>query len=310
MNQYVAGLNWTDEQWARVVKSVKQEAERTRVAAKALPIYGPVSEDTLSVPNLSIDPPAAAPLIPPAAPGLVTTRIEVNSATGTVLATISMLVYVRTHEAADPELGAVLTMFRRAGNYIARIEDALMFNGQSAAGALPPLVGPAIPFAQVTNGRSQWGLIGGPAPLVLAPPHPAAAVVRGPIAAAAPGVSVVTAVVNSITALENNGYGPPYACIFGNNLYRDVHTPTVNYTLPREPIMALLAGGPLLRSSVIAPDYGAVISYESGQIEQVLASDVCVKFLYVSEEPRYVLRVSERVALRVRDWGAVVNIVP
>ena len=34
MNQYVAQLPWTDEQWARVTKTVKQEAERTRVAAK------------------------------------------------------------------------------------------------------------------------------------------------------------------------------------------------------------------------------------------------------------------------------------
>jgi hypothetical protein len=72
----------------------------------------------------------------------------------------------------------------------------------------------------------------------------------------------------------------------------------------------MLEGGPLLRSSVIPSNWGAVISHESGQVEQVLASDICVKFLQVSEEPRLVFRVSQRLALRVRDWGAVVNITP
>jgi uncharacterized linocin/CFP29 family protein len=127
---------------------------------------------------------------------------------------------------------------------------------------------------------------------------------------AAGGPATVTAVVNAITQLETAGYGPPYACVLGNDLYRDAHTPNNNLVLPRQPITSMLEGGPLLRSSVIPSAWGAVISHESGQVEQVLASDICVKFLQVSEEPRLVFRVSQRLALRVRDWGAVVNITP
>jgi hypothetical protein len=42
----------------------------------------------------------------------------------------------------------------------------------------------------------------------------------------------------------------------------------------------------------------------------VIARDIGVRFLYVSEEPRFVFRVSVRTALRVRDWQAIVNLNP
>ena len=308
MSQYVAGLNWTDEHWSRVEKTVKQEAERTRVAAKFLPIYGPVPEDELEVPNFALQQ-QAAPLVPAAGvPGLAAQRLSVDSTSATALATISILVYLRTHEAADPELQAALTMFRRAANLIARTEDALMFNGQNGRNQPPVAAGGLRALAQVTYGRQQNGLIGSPLNPVFGAGHPAAPVARG--AAGLPGQTVVTAVVNAITQLEDSGYGPPYACVFGNDLYRDAHTPTQNLILPRQPITSMLEGGPLLRSTVIPADWGAVISHESGQVEQVLANDICVKCLHVSEEPRFVFRVSQRVALRVRDWGAVANITP
>ena len=37
---------WTEEQWARVNQAIQEEAQRARVAAKFLPLYGPLSPDT------------------------------------------------------------------------------------------------------------------------------------------------------------------------------------------------------------------------------------------------------------------------
>ena len=37
---------WTDEQWARVNQAIQEEAQRARVAAGFLPLYGPLSPDT------------------------------------------------------------------------------------------------------------------------------------------------------------------------------------------------------------------------------------------------------------------------
>jgi uncharacterized linocin/CFP29 family protein len=308
MNQYVAQLPWTDEQWSRVVKTVKQEAERTRVAAKFLPVYGPIGDDQIAVPSLTLGN-GVAPLIPQNPPaGLTRERLDVNSAPDTVLATISMLVYVRNHEAADPEMQAALTMFRRAANLIGRTEDALMLNGQEQESVSPPAQGGAIGPVQVTYGRKQFGLVG--SPLLPNPPgpHPARPVQRP--AGGNAGQRLVGAVIEAITTLDQSGYGGPFACVLGRDLYRDAHTPTDSLTLPRHTITPMLGDGPLLLSSLVPPEYGAVISYGSGQVEQVLASDISVKLLYVSEEPRFVFRVAERVALRVRDWGAVVNITP
>ena len=33
---------WTEEQWARVNQAIQEEAQRARVAAKFLPLYGPL----------------------------------------------------------------------------------------------------------------------------------------------------------------------------------------------------------------------------------------------------------------------------
>jgi len=305
MNHYAAELHWTDEQWSCVTRTVKQEADRTRVAAKFLASHGPYPDTVLEVEDYSLGQ-QPAPLVPATAPGLAALRLDVDSAANTTLATISTLVYVRAHEKADKRLEAALTMFRRAANIIARTEDALMFNGQNGSNQLPRIAGAPIALAQVTYGRQQYGLIDSPISPKFGIGHLAAQVSR----AGNTGPSLVSAVVNAITELETNGYGPPFACVLGNDLYRDAHTPTATLVLPRQPIASMLEGGPLLRSSIIPAAWGAVISHESGQVEQVLASEICVKFLHVSEEPRFVFRVSERLALRVRDWGAVANIIP
>jgi uncharacterized linocin/CFP29 family protein len=293
MSQYVAELPWTDEQWSRVCRAVTEEAQRTRVASKFLPIYGPIDSSEVAVPNIGLT------TGPP--------RLEVNSRPDTLLATISVLVHVRTHEAADPELQAALTMFRRAANLIARTEDALMFNGQPDADLPPPLppVGPVI----VTGGDTQHGLMGSPNAVEAATNDAE----RFPIAPVAQGFgpmgqALIGTIVDAINALESNGQMGPYACVLSNSLYRAVHTPTATLVLPRHSILPLLEDGPLLRASTILNGWGAIVSCGSGLVEQVLASDINVKFLQVSAEPRFVFRVSERVALRVKDWTAVKNI--
>lgn len=307
MNERIAELRWTDDQWNRIQSTVSEEARRTRVATKFLPIYGPIDSDQVAVPDISLGM-GPAPLAPAAA-GIAPQRLEINSRPDTVLTTISALVYVRNHEAADPELQAALTMFRRAANLIARTEDALMLKGQPNASAPPPGA-PAAPI-QVTGGRTQWGLLGSPTS-VNAANHPAN---RIQIAPAGPGLAalgwaVPVAVNGAIGQLEGRGYRGPYVCVFSNALFQAVHMPTPQLTLPRHIVEPMLDDGMILRSSFVDPVWGVVASYESAQIEQVLASDIAVKFLHISEEPRFIFRVSERVALRVRDWGAVVNLTP
>ena len=105
---------WTEEQWARVNQAIQEEAQRARVAAKFLPLYGPLSPDTDFVRSVSI--PDSAPL-----------KIDDK---GTIeLSTLQLQVELRGAQLADPEMGSALSLFRRAANIIARFEDAFVFNG-------------------------------------------------------------------------------------------------------------------------------------------------------------------------------------
>jgi hypothetical protein len=325
MNERSAQLPWSDQQWDCIHQAVCEEAARTRVAAKFLRPAKAGSTD-VAVPRYSLQP-GLAPLVPAgAAPALMRNRLQVDSLPDVPLTTLSMLVYVRSHEAADPELQAVLTMFRRAAALVARAEDALMFNGRQIG---LPIAG-APPQVQVTGAlpAAQDGLVRAAAAVFPAAPPPplgvpfnvarnnalvAALAVAGAAGsgAAATGAALVAEVTTAITLLKSSAYSAPYALVLSSNLYEAISTPAAaSLVAVRPTIQRLLEDGPLLHSDLITADWGVVVSYDRMEVEQVIARDIGVRFLYVSEEPRFVFRVSVRTALRVRDWQAIVNLNP
>src|SRR5580698_9845868 len=46
MTQDNPQVPWTDDQWDRVTQAIQDEANRARVAAAFLPLYGPLPPDT------------------------------------------------------------------------------------------------------------------------------------------------------------------------------------------------------------------------------------------------------------------------
>jgi uncharacterized linocin/CFP29 family protein len=300
MDRNVAELNWNEEQWNTVVKTVADEAQRARVAASFLPLFGPLDASVVGVPNLVLsyqhDPMA------PAAPEAAHHRICVDSEPSTLLTTISVTVAVRSHEVADPELSAALGMFRRAANVIARVEDALLLHGQVDKGQRPAKgVTSLPPIFQVSGGRAQPGLV--------------ASGMRIP-AGARPGPderrrgdATVGAVVQAVNELEAHGHSGPFACVLGHELFEAVCTPTASLVLPRDRILPFL-NGPLVRTSIMPTDHGLIVALGGNPVEIVVGSDISVRFLQTTAEPRYLFRVAERVALRVREWSAVAVLDP
>jgi uncharacterized linocin/CFP29 family protein len=114
---------WTEEQWARVNQAIQEEAQNARVAADFLPLYGPLSPDTDFVRRGDI--PYTAPL-------------RINDTNVLQLATLQIRVVLRGAQLADPEMSSALSLFRRAANVIARLEDALIFNGRHTPPQPPP----------------------------------------------------------------------------------------------------------------------------------------------------------------------------
>jgi len=75
--------------------------------------------------------------------------------------------------------------------------------------------------------------------------------------------------------------------------------------LPQDRIIPFLGGGSLLRSSTLPDNSGVVVALGGAPIELVVAADVSLQFLQVTTAPDFVFRVREKMALRIREAGAI-----
>ena len=132
---------WTDEQWALVRQAVQKEANRSRVAATFLPLFGPLAGDADFVKSEElkyIDSP-----LPPSRAGAPDAVVEsetmsVDEQKTIPLTTLQVRVILHGAQMADPKLTSALEMFRRASNVLARLEDAIVFRGQQGKDKGPP----------------------------------------------------------------------------------------------------------------------------------------------------------------------------
>jgi uncharacterized linocin/CFP29 family protein len=329
----VVDLNWTDDQWNTVLKAVSDEAQRARVAASFLPLCGPLDASTIAVPNFTLS--SVANAYPGGAPPA--NRLQVNSSPTLELLRISAPVYLRSHEAADPDLTAAIGMFRRAANLIARVEDSVVFLGDHAGRTQPrPPLDTLVTLS--AHALPVQGLLpavlppaGGAAPLAPppaapapAPQPPAPVVLPNPKVPGSRTVFVqyhrtlpndlgqlmVVGIVSAIADLEAKGHFGPFACVLGTRLYEAVCTPTSSLVLPKDRILPFV-DGQLFRSGTIEDDpatgtfYGVVVALGGAPIELVVASDISVRLLQATLEPRWVFRVSERIALRIKEPEAI-----
>ena len=69
-----------------------------------------------------------------------------------------------------------------------------------------------------------------------------------------------------------------------------------------------MGGGQLLRCSVIPDGQGIVVALGGEPIELVVATDMSLQFLQVTETPNYLFRVYEKLALRIKSTEAVVRL--
>jgi uncharacterized linocin/CFP29 family protein len=271
------------------------------VAAQVLPTTIHPDVTAVAVPDRTLDYKMTA-VAPP------DRRLTVDSTPATFFTSLSVNVVLTSQEAADPDQGAALVQLRKAASMIARLEDALIFGGQSQAGATPPGANGLQPVFTVSGGGAQPGLVAVPP----VPGLPASYFPRLDIAlpiTPAPGNFLAQKIIDAVGLLEGQGHSGPFACMLGQGRFSDLHDPSPSLVLPRDRVAPIL-DGPILRSSAIPPDHGVVIALGSASMEIVVSSELHVRFLQITTEPRFVLRVSERVALRVSDWTSVLVLHP
>jgi uncharacterized linocin/CFP29 family protein len=297
MHNDLVELGWTEEHWNRIMGAVTEEAQRARVAAQMLPLVGPEDPSTIAVPPFRLIRNQHNPANPPPH------RLAVNSTPDLFLTTIAVNLHLRSHEMADPSLKAALGMFRRAANYVARIEDCLVFNGRPAPkdeepAPFPPHVPEVIRNVATVTGDGKKALQG----LVVAGAlHQPIEKVDDPHLV---GQRVVDAIVRAIGQLDDAGQQAPYACALSQELFAAICDPSQALILPRDRILPFLQG-PLLRASAIEGNQGVVVSLSASSLELVVASDLSIRYLQTTLEPRYVFRICERIAVRIRDPQAI-----
>jgi uncharacterized linocin/CFP29 family protein len=289
---------WTDEQWARVNQVIQEEASRARVAATFLPLYGPLPPDTDFVRKevISYLPPPPSP--PPR-------KIDIADRQTLQLATLQVKVDVRTAQTADPEMRSVLALFRRAANVLARLEDAVVFRGLSGS--------PLEPKGGVDDLPEIWEIRGGEATEGLWEwePDPAKRDWHwNPVSAT--GEDLVRGVSKAIGELEAHGHFGPFAVVLGQRLFVIAQTPNdKSLVLPQDRIIPFLGGGSLLRSSTLdnfGGYSGVVVALGGVPVELVVARDMSLDFLQVTAEPRFLFRVREKIALRIKETDAIVKL--
>lgn len=329
---------WTDEQWARVNQVIQEEASRARVAATFLPLVGPLPGDAdfvraeiISYPEIvdsetiTFDDGRIENVTIRSAPPAQTEKIHVNDKYVIQLATLQVKVAVRGAQMADPEMRSVLGLFRRAANVLARLEDAIVFRG------LLPAEAPVTPVGGVGGLPQIWEIHGGQGTPGLWGQRPTAA---NPWPWPAPfpqpgnwqwvdlrwtsvldaGGVLVAAVSDAIGQLEDHGHFGPFAAVLGQGLFVIAQTPErASMVLPQDRITPFLGGGPLLRSSTL-DDYqgysGVVVALGGAPVELVVAADMSLQFLQVTEHPNFLFRVREKIALRIKEGDAIVRLYP
>ena len=295
MSDQAGTFPWTDEQWTRARKVVQDSARRARVASSFLPLFGPLPPDQVTVNSMRMNEVSHPPDQYEA-----DQRLEVDDSTTIALTTISADIYLRTYEAADPEMTAALSLIGRAADVLGRLEDSIIFNGQEKkdCGPADPPNPVKPPVYRIKGGQERPGLLN-------------AAKTTLDVDGTSDeerGVHLVTKTVEAIQDLETNGHYGPFAQVLGTELYLAANSPNENsMVLPSDRIRPFL-DGPLLRSSTMPANSGVVVALAGEPIDLVIAHDLELKLVQMTLEPRYVLRISERFTLRIKQDRAVVRL--
>jgi uncharacterized linocin/CFP29 family protein len=297
MTQNDPQVPWTDEQWARANQVIQEEANRARVAATFLPLDGPLPGDTDFVrrDRMSI------------ISSVVHDELTIEDQDTIRLATLQINVSLRGAQMADPDMSSALQIFRRAANVIARLEDAIVFRGQSNRDAGPQAGTDGLPrIWQVRGGQHLRGLWKDdlpPCPGIIAQDESCW------VNIANPKTDMVAGVSTAISVLEGKGHFGPFALVLGDDFFLQVQSPnSASLVLPQDRIIPFLGGGPLRRSSTLKPESGVIVALGGAPVELVVATDLSLCFLQVTTDPHFVFRLYEKIVLRIKQAGAIVTL--
>jgi uncharacterized linocin/CFP29 family protein len=288
---------WGPDIWNRIDRAVHDEMARVRVGAKFIPLYGPLPPETRTVPSDRVPDPAGQPLALGVEEGESTSLVELS------------VDFRLTQSQVDGEdrLGTAIALATRAANALAGDEDRLIFRGADGVlnnqrertgvndrGVRYRITGDQDPL--YLDGQDRFG--------VAAP----AAVDAG--GAGGRGQVTLTRANIAYATLQGVGRQGPFALALHHLVYADVNSPVAADTLdtPADRLRPLFTAG-VFATSALPENSGVVVSVGGNSVDRAVGIDATTAFLQVESDGRYLFRVYERLALRVKDRQAVRRLV-
>jgi uncharacterized linocin/CFP29 family protein len=287
-----SGPAWSEAQWQRVNAAVAEEFGKACVSGAFLPCYGPLAGSAEAVRNEQLTDMGAL--------------VSVSDDTTIKLFNLTVNAQLSSQQIADESLSSALLAFRRAATTLALTQDDVVFNGYSSSAkqekqeSARRSPGTAADLTRVERVvANDPGEAKGLAAAATSTPWARSA--SGDPPPTTTGNELVATIATAIVELEREGHAEPFACVLGHHLFVEANRPETGLVLPADRITPMLKGGPLLRSGVMPPDRGIVVSLAGNAIDIVVATAPCVQFLQVGADAKSLFRVYERFVLRVKD---------
>jgi uncharacterized linocin/CFP29 family protein len=274
-------LAWTEEVWKLIDEAVHAEAHRTEVAARFLPLHGPVGP-VLTVPADKIDRDTMT-----VEEGLVTPILEIWSEFS----------LTEPQVAHEDQLKTAATLATRAMNLLNQAMDRLIFQGEAAVGADQTLVGGRVRLRSRPNGIDNLGSAEDVEPV-----DPVAIEPRVRYSEAA-----ASAVFRAYARLQGRGHYGPYAAVFNPVQWGDLHEFLENtLIMPADRVKAITDSG-LYGTGSVADATGFLASLGGNTMDLVIGVAPITAVMQQDTDGRWRFRVFERFALRLKLPDAVVR---
>jgi uncharacterized linocin/CFP29 family protein len=261
-------LNWGDETWAAIDFAVHEENVRAGVAAKVIPLRGPLPQ-AVTVPAEAIDP--------------QTMRVDESSVLPLVELTVDFSL-TRQQVDQEAELGTAAALARRAASLLTQAEDLVVLQGDAAL---------------------RMGLLGGA--VKARGPAGVGLVAAAAKTAAANGGGMFGAVARAFSSLQADSHTGPYGLLLDADEYAAAFEVPRGALVPAaERLRGLVQA--FCGTAAMPSGSGLLVSVGGETVDLVIGSDPTVAFLGIDADDRFGFRVVERFVLRVKDPTACVRL--
>ncbi len=285
-------LTWNQDIWNRIDQAVHDEAMRTKIAAKFIPLYMTAS-DALTVPSDTI---------------LTSDPQTLTVGEGATFSLFEISVgFSLTQQQVENEGGLMtaVTLATRATNSLSQAEDISIFQGDNGIKNNPLFASKRVRRRNSSFGK---GLVQAaedqrhstPSHVIPVPLNPDAPAPNGY------GENTFAKVAEAYSTLQSLGHYGPYALVLHTDVYADTYAPLkTTLIMPADRIKPLVTAG-FYGTGTLPAFRGLFMSLGGNSMDLAVGVDATTAFLQEDTDRLDQFNVFERFTLRLKDKTAII----